>query len=181
MDQAARQFLVTQAVATPIGDLTLIADGNLLCMAEFADCAERTGRWLEKRVRPARTALVDGEVPKRILRAFDAYFAGDLAAIDGIAVKFSGTPFQNEVWAALRAIPAGGTFGYGAFAARLGRPQAARAVGHANGSNPLAVVVPCHRLVGAGGALTDYGGGLWRKRWLLEHEMLRAGGARPQS
>lgn len=174
MTGTACAFLVTQTIATPIGDLMLVAEGQLLCMAEFADCTARSERWLGKRLRSRAATLVAGEVPCGIRQAFDAYFAGGIGAIDGIAVSLSGTVFQNQVWQALRVIPPGSTFAYGAFAERLGRPQAARAVGHANGTNPLSIVVPCHRLVGADGALTDYGGGLWRKRWLLDHEARHA-------
>lgn len=170
MPGIACKFLVTQTIATPIGDLMLVAEGDLLCMAEFADCAARSERWLGKRLCSRSVTLVAGEVPDGIRQAFDVYFGGGIGAIDDIAVGLSGTVFQNQVWEALRAIPPGRTLAYGAFAERLGRPQAARAVGHANGTNPLSIVVPCHRLVGADGALTDYGGGLWRKRWLLDHE-----------
>jgi len=103
-------------------------------------------------------------------RSLEAYLAGDLRAIDSIPVRAPGTSFQQEVWAALRTIPVGTTTSYGALAAQLQRPSAMRAVGLANGSNPIAVVVPCHRVIGADGSLTGYGGGLERKRWLLEHE-----------
>ena len=84
-----------------------------------------------------------------------------------------GTPFQRAVWAALRRIPAGETLSYGQLAAQIGKPKAVRAVGLANGSNPVGVVVPCHRVIGADGSLTGYGGGLPRKLWLLEHEGAR--------
>jgi len=161
-------------VDTPIGRLTLAFDGDgALCMAEFADSVERTERWLARKPYNGASVRLGGGADAA--EAFAAYFAGDLRALDGIAIRLSGTSFQNEVWAALREIPPGRTFGYGAFAERLGRPQAARAVGHANGTNPLSIVVPCHRLVGAGGALTKYGGGLERKRWLLDHESRYAG------
>lgn len=106
--------------------------------------------------------------------ALQAYFAGDLAAIDRLEVAPAGTPFQRGVWAALREIPCGTTQSYGALARRLGRPDASRAVGFANGANPVAVVIPCHRVIGANGSLTGYGGGLDRKRWLLDHEARRA-------
>jgi methylated-DNA-[protein]-cysteine S-methyltransferase len=99
-----------------------------------------------------------------------AYFAGDLSAIERLAVVTGGTDFQREVWAALRRIPAGRTLSYGALATQLGRPKAVRAVGLANGANPIGIVVPCHRVIGADGSLTGYGGGLERKRWLLAHE-----------
>jgi methylated-DNA-[protein]-cysteine S-methyltransferase len=114
--------------------------------------------------------------PPEIRDPLEAYFAGCITAIDRIPVDASGTPFQREVWGALRQIPAGSTTTYGQLAARVGRPNACRAVGLANGSNPVAIVVPCHRVIGANGTLTGYGGGLPRKRWLLDHER---GGALP--
>jgi methylated-DNA-[protein]-cysteine S-methyltransferase len=166
-----------QTVPTPIGGLTLVVCEDRLCMAEFSDCEHRMAKWLEKRMAKSKGALADGAVPPSFAQGFAAYFDGDVAALDWLEVEFSGTDFQNGVWSALRGIPPGRTFAYSAFAERLGRPQAARAVGHANGSNPLSIVVPCHRLVGADGALTNYGGGLWRKRWLLDHEF--ASGAFP--
>ncbi len=98
------------------------------------------------------------------------YFAGELKAIDRLKTANGGTAFQRKVWAALRTIPARATTSYGELAARLGMPKAARAVGLANGANPIAIVVPCHRVIGANGTLTGYGGGLARKRWLLAHE-----------
>lgn len=98
------------------------------------------------------------------------YFEGDLAALGSIEVAFSGTPFQASVWRGLRTIPAGRTLSYAALAHRIGTPKAVRATGRANGSNPIGVVVPCHRVVGSNGSLTGFGGGLPRKRWLLDHE-----------
>jgi methylated-DNA-[protein]-cysteine S-methyltransferase len=105
--------------------------------------------------------------------ALAGFFAGVVGAIDGIACRTGGTPFQRRVWAALRQIPVGETVSYGALAARLDKPRAVRAVGLANGANPVSVVVPCHRVIGADGWLTGYGGGLDRKRWLLRHEGAR--------
>lgn len=102
--------------------------------------------------------------------ALDAYFAGDLSAVDRLAVETGGTPFQRVVWAELRNIRSGRTVGYGTLAARLGRPKAVRAVGLANGANPVSIIVPCHRVIGVDGSLAGYAGGLERKRWLLEHE-----------
>ena len=102
--------------------------------------------------------------------AIVAYFAGDLRALDAIPVETAGTPFQRLVWGALRGIPVGGTTSYGELAARIGRPRAVRAVGLANGANPVGIVVPCHRVIGAHGTLTGYGGGMNRKRFLLDHE-----------
>ena len=100
----------------------------------------------------------------------EAYFAGDLGVIDRIEVATGGTPFQQRVWRALRKITPGKTLTYGTLAARIGADKAMRAVGAANGANPVSVVVPCHRLIGANGSLIRYGGGLERKRWLLQHE-----------
>lgn len=99
-----------------------------------------------------------------------AYFGGELTALDDIAVHPAGTPFQQKVWTALRAIPAGRTESYGQLAKQIGRPTACRAVGLANGQNPISLVIPCHRVIGSNGKLTGYGGGLHRKQWLLEHE-----------
>jgi methylated-DNA-[protein]-cysteine S-methyltransferase len=115
-------------------------------------------------------SLSSGRLPTAVRSALDAYFEGDLRAIDELPTVTAGTAFQREVWAALRTIPAGETLSYGALAARIGRPKAVRAVGLANGSNPIGLVVPCHRVIGADGSLTGYGGGMERKRWLLEHE-----------
>jgi methylated-DNA-[protein]-cysteine S-methyltransferase len=99
-----------------------------------------------------------------------AYLAGDYRCLDAIPVSTGGTAFQQEVWSALRAIPAGTTMTYGELAARLGRPGAYRAVGGTNAVNPIAIVLPCHRVVGADAALTGYAGGIGRKQWLLKHE-----------
>ena len=114
--------------------------------------------------------LAEARSPKDLRSALTAYFKGDLDRLNTIKWRVAGTPFQQKVWAALPKIPAGTTMSYGALAAKLNAPNAMRAVGHANGSNPISVVVPCHRLIGANGALVKYGGGIERKRWLLEHE-----------
>jgi methylated-DNA-[protein]-cysteine S-methyltransferase len=114
--------------------------------------------------------LQDARSPKELRTALTAYFKGDLDRLNTIKWRVAGTPFQQKVWTALPRIPAGTTMSYGALAAKLDAPKAMRAVGHANGCNPISVVVPCHRLIGANGALVKYGGGLERKRWLLQHE-----------
>jgi methylated-DNA-[protein]-cysteine S-methyltransferase len=119
---------------------------------------------------PAMQGVAEAPLPGAIDDALDRYFAGDVRALDAVEVRPVGTAFQQAVWAALRTIPPGATTSYGGLAAALGRPGASRAVGLANGANPIAIVVPCHRLVGADGSLTGYGGGLERKRWLLDHE-----------
>jgi methylated-DNA-[protein]-cysteine S-methyltransferase len=115
-------------------------------------------------------ALKDAQAPKDIRSALAGYFKGDLDRLNTIKWRVAGTPFQQKVWHALPRIPAGTTMSYGALAVKLGAPRAMRAVGHANGSNPISVVVPCHRLIGSSGSLIKYGGGLERKRWLLKHE-----------
>ncbi len=106
-------------------------------------------------------------------QALEDYFAGDLHATERVSVAGAGTAFQRDVWAVLRTIPVGQTLSYGALAAKIGKPKAMRAVGLANGANPIAIVVPCHRVIGADMSLTGFGGGLDRKRWLLSHERAR--------
>jgi methylated-DNA-[protein]-cysteine S-methyltransferase len=117
--------------------------------------------------------LHDAEDPGGASTAVRAYLAGDVTALDAVAADPGGTPFQAHVWAELRRIPAGTTITYGELAQRIGQPTASRAVGHANSLNPVAIVVPCHRVIGADATLTGYAGGLDRKRWLLEHEGVR--------
>ncbi len=154
---------------SPVGELLIVADGEAQLRAlDFSDFEERMVRLLARHY--GSFDLVPGVIPPAIGAALDGYFAGDLTALDNIPVATGGTAFQRDVWAALRRIPAGQTQGYGALAAALGKPGAARAVGLANGSNPIGIVVPCHRVIGASGALTGYAGGVERKRWLLAHE-----------
>ena len=102
--------------------------------------------------------------------AMRRYFKGDIAVLRNLAVATSGTPFQTNVWQALRMIKDGTTVSYAGLAARIGKPKAVRATGLANGQNPISIVVPCHRVIGSNGSLTGYGGGLSRKQWLLAHE-----------
>ena len=155
--------------AAPLGELFVVtdADGNLRAL-DFSDFEARMRTLLARHY--GSVVLTDGPVPEHVTAALDAYFGGDLTALDKLTVATGGSVFQRSVWAALRAIPAGTTTGYGALAGLLGNPGAARAVGLANGSNPIGIVVPCHRVIGASGALTGYAGGVERKRWLLEHE-----------
>jgi len=154
----------------PIGEMLLVTDADgALRGLDFPEFEAKLLRLLRAQYREDVT-LTAGAAPRAIVRALDAYFAGDLAAIDAIPVATGGTPFQRAVWAELRTIPVGTTTTYGALANRLGHPTAFRAVGAANGANPVPIVVPCHRVIGANGALTGYGGGEFRKRWLLDHE-----------
>lgn len=168
--------LLTATRSSPLGTLHLVFDHDeALHALDFDDYVDRLGALL-RRYHGAETTLREAALPRTVGAALDAYFAGDLAAIEGLATAAVGTPFQRRVWTALRDIPAGTTTSYGALAARLDQPGAARAVGLANGANPVAIVVPCHRVIGADGSLTGYGGGMARKQWLLEHEGVRPGG-----
>jgi len=160
--------LLVDRIASPIGTIVLIADGRGLCTLDFADHEPRMMRLLK--LRHGDVKFTEADDPLGASSCLRAYLAGRLDALDDIPVEPGGTPFQRRVWAALREIPAGTTTSYGKLAERLGQPAASRAVGLANGSNPVSIVVPCHRVIGAGGDLTGYGGGLERKRWLLEHE-----------
>jgi len=161
--------LFLDQLESPIGTLVLISDGEALRVLDFVDCDERMQRLLHIHYGD-RKPVVGSSESLGIKRRVEAYFAGDLTSIDAIAVRTEGTPFQKEVWAELRHIPASTTISYGELAKRIGRPSASRAVGLANGSNPIAIVVPCHRVIGTNGSLTGYGGGMERKRWLLAHE-----------
>ena len=153
---------------SPIGPLEVVTDARAVCALEFADVADRLTAQLARRF--GRFALRRRRNPLGVCGKLEAYFAGDLHAIDAIAVNPGGTPFQQAVWRALRKIPPGKTSSYGRLAARLGRPAAPRAVGHANALNPVAIVIPCHRLIGSDAGLTGYAGGVERKGWLLRHE-----------
>jgi methylated-DNA-[protein]-cysteine S-methyltransferase len=153
-----------------LGSLLLVSAGESLVSLDFAGCEDRMMRLLGARF--GRVELKDGKAPKRAREALRAYLDGDLDAPNAVDVETGGTPFQQKVWAALRRIPSGTTTSYGALAAELGQPGAARALGRADAMNPVAIVVPCHRVIGADGSLTGYAGGLARKRWLLAHEGL---------
>ena len=163
--------LFVEHVPSPLGTLLLLTDGDDRVRGlEFDDHEFRFERLLRLHYGRDKTRLVDRPAPSSARLALEGYFAGDLTAIDAIEVATAGTPFQRTVWAALRAIPVGETRSYAELAAAIGRPRASRAVGLANGSNPIGIIVPCHRVIGADASLTGYGGGLHRKQWLLEHE-----------
>jgi methylated-DNA-[protein]-cysteine S-methyltransferase len=154
---------------TPIGTALLVSDADgVLRALDWEDYAPRMKDLL--RLQYGAVTLNEARAPAATRAALASYFKGDLAQLATIPWRVAGTPFQQKVWSALPKIPAGTTMSYGAMAAQLDSPNAMRAVGHANGSNPISVVVPCHRLIGAGGSLVKYGGGLERKRWLLRHE-----------
>lgn len=166
--------LALARVPSPIGTMLVVTDADHRVRAlDWDDHESRLHQLLGRHYGPGGVALAEAPAPAPLHRALDAYFAGEVTAIDAIAVATGGTDFQRTVWSALRGIRAGETLSYHALAARIGRPAAIRAVGAANGANPIGIVVPCHRLIGADGALTGYGGGLARKRWLLRHEGVR--------
>jgi len=160
--------LLYDEIESPIGPLLLVVGDDLIHVAEFDSDPEQVRARLEPRFRSYD--LTPRKNPSGYSKKMRDYFKGDLRAIDEIQVHRGGTPFQNRVWKELRAIPAGETCSYADIARAIGRPTATRAVGAANGRNPIAIIVPCHRVIGADGTLTGYGGGLDRKRWLLEHE-----------
>ncbi len=169
MRNARPETLTLDRVATPLGEVLLVTDAEGTVRAlDFADYEDRMTRLLARHAPGA--VVVEGRAPERVRAAVESYFGGDLTALDGLTVTTGGTPFQRSVWKALRAIPAGETRSYGQLAAAIGSPKAVRAAGLANGQNPVAVIVPCHRVIGANGTLTGYAGGLARKRWLLDHE-----------
>jgi O-6-methylguanine DNA methyltransferase len=167
--------LTLDTFGSPLGEILLVSDSDCALRAlDFADYEQRLRRLL--RLHYGAYQLDPGPAPIAPVNALAAYFAGDIDAFSKLRVATGGTPFQRDVWAALRRIPAGRTTTYGELAVELGRPGASRAVGLANGSNPIAIVVPCHRVIGRNGTLTGYAGGLQRKRWLLEHERRYAQG-----
>jgi methylated-DNA-[protein]-cysteine S-methyltransferase len=163
--------LLIGRIKTPIGELGIVAgeDGRLRAV-EWTEHEDRMHRALRLQYGADGYALKSARNPGGHSAALRAYFDGELAAIDRLKVTTGGTPFQQSVWKALRTIPCGETISYAALAERVGRPKAVRAAGHANGDNPVSVVVPCHRVIGTNGSLTGYGGGIARKRWLLAHE-----------
>jgi methylated-DNA-[protein]-cysteine S-methyltransferase len=154
---------------TPIGIALLVTDDDgVLRALDWEDHEPRMRELL--RLQCGAVELRNARAPAAVKTPLSAYFKGDLDRLGEINWRAGGTAFQRKVWNALPGIRAGSTLSYGALAAKLGAPRAMRAVGHANGSNPISVVVPCHRLIGANGSLVKYGGGLERKRWLLRHE-----------
>lgn len=159
-------------INTPLGDMLALATGTALCALEFTGPGRQ--HRLEARMRrwfPSHS-IEEGEtaVIARTRGWLARYFDGVSADIAGLPLEMYGAPFEQRVWSALKEIPPGGTCSYGSIAKALGSDGAARAVGMANGANPIAIIVPCHRVIGSNGTLTGYGGGLDRKTWLLNHE-----------
>lgn len=155
-------------VVTPIGDMILVARDGVVLLLEFEDAKDRVAR--EMKARFGEVDLQPTDNPFGISSRVREFFAGDLHALDDVLCDGGGTAFERKVWAELRRIPAGTTISYGELARRIGSPNGMRAVGLANGKNPIAIAVPCHRVIGADGSMTGYGGGIARKEWLLRHE-----------
>jgi O-6-methylguanine DNA methyltransferase len=165
--------LARTIVGTPLGDMVALASSEGLCALEFTGPGKRLARLNTRLERwfPAHE-IVDTEASTlaRTRAWLAAYFDGTSADIGDLPLDMRGAPFELRVWTALRAIPPGRTTSYGAIATSVGSPGAARAVGAANGANPVAIIVPCHRVIGASGSLVGYGGGLDKKSWLIDHE-----------
>jgi methylated-DNA-[protein]-cysteine S-methyltransferase len=161
--------LQTQQIPSPIGDIILVFEAATLRALDFQDYEERTHHFL--RLHYGKITLSPGQTP--MAKEIEAYFEGDIAALSRIPTKTGGTEFQRKVWQALTKIKPGKTKTYSEIAGEIGHPKAIRAVGAANGANPISLVIPCHRVIGADGTLTGYGGGLHRKKWLLAHESRR--------
>lgn len=160
--------LYCDEIPSALGTLLLVTDGARVCALDYVDYAQRMTDLLKPRYGDFR--LRKSCAPCGFSSHLRAYLHGELQALDAIPVSTGGTPFQQQVWMMLRTIPPGTVMSYGEMAVKLDSPYAFRAVGAANALNPIAIVIPCHRLVGANGSLTGYAGGLERKRWLLEHE-----------
>lgn len=155
-------------IESEIGEIVVVTDGRSLVSLDYTDYEPRMRKLLAARY--GTFELISQDNPGGISAKVRAYLAGDFQALDAIPVNTGGTPFQQEVWQALRTIPAGTIVSYKELAQKVGRPTAYRAVGMTNSLNPVAIVLPCHRVVGSNAALTGYAGGIERKRWLLRHE-----------
>jgi methylated-DNA-[protein]-cysteine S-methyltransferase len=163
------QAFILERTQTPLGEGVLISDqAGTLRLFYWDDPAHRWQAALRQRY--GEVTLKERKNVFGHAKVLRNYFDGDIAVVDAMKVAFAGTDFQNKVWTALRKIPGGATTSYGALAKKIGKPDAVRAVGLANGQNPISLIVPCHRVIGSNGSLTGYGGGLPRKRWLLDHE-----------
>lgn len=164
-------ILLEDKIATPLGELVILCDEMYrLRGVEWAEFMPRMVKHLENHGRLEDIQRRRSVNPGQLSDKLQDYFAGDLQTISKLTTYAPGTDFQQQVWQALRQIPIGTAISYGQLAEQLGKPGAARAVGTANGANPISIVVPCHRVIGANDTLTGYAGGIARKKWLLEHE-----------
>ncbi len=166
----ALTFLL-ERVPTPLGEMLIATDEQgLLRALDWHDHEARMHELMRRQYPGAQPQLRDTQNRSIATQAMLAYFDGDIAVIHELKVATGGTDFQRQIWTALRTIPDGETVSYGELARRIGNPAAVRAVGLANGANPISIVLPCHRVIGSNRSLTGYGGGLPRKQWLLQHE-----------
>jgi methylated-DNA-[protein]-cysteine S-methyltransferase len=165
-------MLRVDEVPTPVGAMVFAVRGDAVCGLVFENYWAGMEAQLHQRFRETSRRERD---PAGVSTKLRAYLAGQLTALDDIEVETGGTPFQRSVWEALRQIPAGATISYAQLAANVGRPTAMRAVGAANGANPVSIIIPCHRVVRSDGDLCGYGGGRDRKRWLIDHEQTAVG------
>ncbi|WP_296166846.1 methylated-DNA--[protein]-cysteine S-methyltransferase [uncultured Brevundimonas sp.] len=169
MSKTPPETLTLDRIDTPVGQVLLVTDADGVVRAlDFHDFEPRMMRLLARHC--GAFELVEGKAPAEIRDAVLTYLSGDARALEQVKTRTAGTAFQRAVWSALRAIPPGQTRTYAQIAQAVGSPRAVRATGMANGQNPIALIVPCHRVIGANGTLTGYAGGVERKRWLLAHE-----------
>lgn len=164
-------LFLLERLNTPLDQMLIVTDaaGNLRAL-DWNNYEDRMHRLLRQQYKNDHITISRASKPSTAREAIERYFEGELTATATIPVATGGTEFQRLVWKELRAIPQGETISYATLATRIQRPLAVRAVGAANGSNPIGIVVPCHRVIGSNQSLTGYGGGLERKKWLLEHE-----------
>lgn len=163
--------LLEDRIDTPLGVLCILCDSEFnLRAVEWEEHQQRMEQLLNIHYGKQCIRRINSVNPGDLSDKFRAWFAGDLNILNTLPTATMGTPFQREVWQALRSIPCGQVLSYGQLAAQLGRPKASRAVGAANGANPISIVVPCHRVIGRDGSMTGYAGGVARKEWLLRHE-----------
>ncbi|BDH45777.1 methylated-DNA--protein-cysteine methyltransferase [Salmonella enterica subsp. enterica serovar Choleraesuis] len=163
--------LLEDKITTPLGELWIICDEEFQLRAvEWEIYTPQMNKYLDHHYLTSGYRRLSHSNPGYLSSKILDYFSGNLAIIESLPVASAGTPFQKQVWAMLRTIPCGQAVNYGQIAAAIGKPGASRAVGAANGANPVSIVVPCHRVIGSNGTLTGYSGGLERKEWLLRHE-----------
>lgn len=164
-------ILLEDKIVTPLGPLWVLCDEQFKLRAvEWEEYSDRMLQLLGVHYGRQGYQRVKSQNPDGLSNKLREYFEGDVTAIETLPTATAGTDFQREVWQTLRTIPCGQVMHYGQLAGQLGRPGAARAVGAANGSNPVSIVVPCHRVIGRNGTMTGYAGGVERKKWLLRHE-----------
>jgi len=162
------KMLDSSTCSLPLGEIRIVMDEGSLVLLDFEENGQRSHNLLMKRY--GEYSLREVSCPRQVRKSLDSYFAGELEVFGQIKMDPSGTPFQSTVWDALKRIPAGESWSYSRLANEIGNPRAARAVGSANASNPISIMIPCHRVITQNGRLSGYAGGTSRQRWLLQHE-----------